>query len=141
MKILGKLPADYGRPTDRFVCRKSRNMTGLIEKLIERRVGRCNSCPGASVLKIHLPRYLSCTSAEINDNGRKSRQDITLYGVSHFMYSHRRIIPYYTMLEIRIILLSIDLKHLRQPRSLYEKLHIGKIPRLIAEPFFPSTIS
>jgi len=39
------------------------------------------------------------------------------------------------MLEIRIILLSIDLKHLRRARSLYEKLHIGKILRLIARLF------
>lgn len=40
------------------------------------------------------------------------------------------------MLEIRITLLSIDLKHLRSglARSLYEKLHIGKTPRLIADP-------
>lgn len=38
------------------------------------------------------------------------------------------------MLEIRIILLSIDLKHLRRARSL-EKLHIGKILRLIARLF------
>lgn len=38
------------------------------------------------------------------------------------------------MLEIRIILLSIDLKHLHRARSLHEKLHIGKILRLIAAP-------
>lgn len=37
------------------------------------------------------------------------------------------------MLEIRIIFLSIDLKRLRASSgSLYEKLHIGKILRLIA---------